>query len=165
MTAGKWLKTACNLCYINCGIEVLVNDGRLEKVRGDRSSPKSQGYLCNKATRIPYYAHHRDRLTTPLRRRADGGFDEIEWGVAIAEIAERLRDIVDRYGGKRIALYGGGGQGKLAGGAYARGLLRAVGSCSGFNAHSEEETVDSWVIGHLMCRQDWLLAKAVRYSN
>ena len=100
MTAGKWLKTACNLCYINCGIEVLVNDGRLEKVRGDRSSPKSQGYLCNKATRIPYYAHHKDRLTTPLRRRADGGFDEIEWDVAIAEIAERLRDIVDRYGGK-----------------------------------------------------------------
>ena len=75
MTAGKWLKTACNLCYINCGIEVLVNDERLEKVRGDRSSPKSQGYLCNKATRIPYYAHHRDRLTTPLRRRAAGGFD------------------------------------------------------------------------------------------
>jgi len=56
MTAGKWLKTACNLCYINCGIEVLVNDERLEKVRGDRSSPKSQGYLFNKATRIPYYA-------------------------------------------------------------------------------------------------------------
>ncbi len=43
-------------------------------------------------SRIPYYAHHRDRLTTPLRRRADGGFDEIEWDVAIAEIAERLRD-------------------------------------------------------------------------
>jgi hypothetical protein len=40
----------------HCGswlwIEVLVNDGRLEKVRGDRSSPKSYGYLCNKATRI-----------------------------------------------------------------------------------------------------------------
>ena len=55
MTAGKWLKTACNLCYINCGIEVLVNDGRLEKVRGDLvSSPKSQGYLgATSATWIP----------------------------------------------------------------------------------------------------------------
>src|SRR4029079_15053930 len=99
MTAGKWLKTACNLCYINCGIEVLVDDGRLEKVRGDRSSPKSQGYLYNKATRIPSVAHHSDSLTTPLRRLADGGFDAIEWAVAIAEIAERLRDIVDKYGG------------------------------------------------------------------
>jgi len=74
MTSGTWHKTACNLCYVNCGIEVLVDDGHIEKVRGDRSSPKSQGYLCNKAARIPYYALHKDRLTTPLRRRADGGF-------------------------------------------------------------------------------------------
>src|SRR5260221_8563605 len=44
------------------GIEVLVHEGHIEKVRGDRSSPKSQGYLCNKAARIPYYAHHKDRL-------------------------------------------------------------------------------------------------------
>src|SRR5438034_11814538 len=146
MTARKWLKRACNLCYINCGIEVLVNEGRLEKVRGDRSSPKSQGYLCNKATRIPYYAHHRDRLTTPLRRRADGGFDEIEWGVAIAEIAERLRDIVDRYGGKSIALYGGGGQGNHAGGAYASGFLRALGS------RSEEHTSELQSHSDLVCR-------------
>src|SRR2546427_10602100 len=80
MTAGKWLKTACNLCYINCGIEVLVNDGRLEKVRGDRSSPKSQGYLCNKAARIPYYAHHTDRLTTPLRRRRRAWHDRAGCG-------------------------------------------------------------------------------------
>src|SRR6266702_8891334 len=153
MSAGKWLKTACNLCYINCGIEVLVNDGRLEKVRGDRSSPKSQGYLCNKATRIPYYAHHRDRLTTPLRRRADGGFDAIEWDVAISEIAERLRDIVDRYGGKSIALYGGGGQGNHAGGAYASGVLRALGSRSVFNALSQEKTGDFWVNGHMFGSQ------------
>src|SRR5580765_5194651 len=97
MTAGTWHKTACNLCYVNCGIEILVNEAHIEKVRGDRSSPKSQGYLCNKAARIPYYAHHRDRLTTPLRRRADGGFDAIEWDVAIAENAERMRALVDRH--------------------------------------------------------------------
>lgn len=29
MTAQQWRKTACNLCYINCGIEVLVDDGRI----------------------------------------------------------------------------------------------------------------------------------------
>jgi hypothetical protein len=49
MTAGAWHKTACNLCYVNCGIEILVNEGHIVKVRGDRASPKSQGYLCNKA--------------------------------------------------------------------------------------------------------------------
>ena len=69
MPSQQWQKTACNICYINCGVEVLVDQGRITKVRGDRENPKSQGYLCNKAARIPFYAHHRDRLTSPLRRR------------------------------------------------------------------------------------------------
>ena len=80
-SAITWRKTACNLCYVNCGLEVAVSgtgaDARIAKVRGDASNPKSQGYLCNKAQGIAGYVHHGDRLTTPLRRRADGSFEEI----------------------------------------------------------------------------------------
>src|SRR3954469_8064923 len=165
MTAGAWHKTACNLCYVNCGIEILVNEGHIEKVRGDRSSPKSQGYLCNKASRIPYYAHHKDRLTTPLRRRPDGGFDAITWDVAIAEIAERVRDLVDRHGGKSIALYGGGGQGNHAGGAYANAFLRAIGSRHVFNALSQEKTGDFWVNGHMFGSQTCHTAEDVHHCD
>ena len=65
------LRTVCNRdCPDACGLIATVEDGRLTKLRGDKSSPKSQGYLCNKAARIPFYAHHQDRLTSPLRRRA-----------------------------------------------------------------------------------------------
>src|SRR5262249_59433855 len=117
----------CNLCYVNCGLEVLIENDRITKVRGDRDNPKSQGYLCNKAARIPFYAHHRDRLTTPLRRRADGGFDAIDWDTAIAEIAAKLRAVVENHGGNSIALYGGGGQGNHARGAHAKPVLRAPG--------------------------------------
>jgi len=162
---GTWHKTACNLCYVNCGIEVLVNDGHVQKVRGDRSSPKSQGYLCNKAARIPYYAHHKDRLTTPLRRRADGGFDAIEWDVAVAEIAERVRALVDRHGGKSLALYGGGGQGNHAGGAYANAFLRALGSRNVFNALSQEKTGDFWVNGHMFGSQTCHTAEDVHHCD
>src|ERR1700746_4046850 len=148
MSPRGWQKTACNLCYINCGIQVLVDDGRITKVRGDRDNPKSQGYLCNKAARIPYYAHHRDRLTSPLRRRADGSFEQIDWDTAIAEIAARLREVVDRHGGKSLALYGGGGQGNHAGGAYANALLRALGSRPVFKALSQEKNRGLWVHSH-----------------
>ena len=48
-----WHKSACNLCYINCGVELGVSgsgaDQRIVKVRGDGDNPRSQGYLCNKA--------------------------------------------------------------------------------------------------------------------
>ena len=69
-----WRKSACNLCYINCGVELAVAgqgaQARIVKVRGDRDNPRSAGYLCNTAQSIPSYVHHRDRLTSPLRRRA-----------------------------------------------------------------------------------------------
>ncbi len=165
MPAQEWRKTACNICYVNCGVEVLVDQGRITKVRGDRENPKSEGYLCNKAGRIPFYAHHRDRLTSPLRRRADGGFDEIDWDTAIAEITARLRDLVDRHGGKSLALYGGGGQGNHAGGAYATGFLRALGSRHVFNALSQEKTGDFWVNGHMFGSQTCHTAEDVHHCD
>jgi anaerobic selenocysteine-containing dehydrogenase len=165
MPSPDWRKTACNLCYVNCGLEVLVENDRIAKVRGDRDNPKSRGYLCNKAARIPFYAHHRDRLTTPLRRRADGGFDAIDWDTAIAEIAARLRDVVDRHGGKSLALYGGGGQGNHAGGAYATALLRALGSRHVFNALSQEKTGDFWVNGHMFGSQTCHTAEDVHHCD
>ncbi|MCP4615423.1 MAG: molybdopterin-dependent oxidoreductase [Bradyrhizobium sp.] len=165
MPSSDWRKTACNLCYVNCGLEVLVENERITKVRGDRDNPKSQGYLCNKAARIPFYAHHRDRLTTPLRRRADGGFDAIDWDTAITEIAARLRDVVDINGGKSIALYGGGGQGNHAGGAYANALMRALGSRHVFNALSQEKTGDFWVNGHMFGSQTCHTAEDVHHCD
>ena len=165
MPSPEWRKTACNLCYVNCGLEVLVENDRISKVRGDRDNPKSQGYLCNKATRVPFYAHHRDRLTSPLRRRADGGFDALDWDTAISEIAARLRDVVDRHGGKSLALYGGGGQGNHAGGAYATAMLRALGSRHVFNALSQEKTGDFWVNGHMFGSQTCHTAEDVHHCD
>ncbi len=165
MPKPEWQKSACNICYINCGVEMLVEGGRITKVRGDRENPKSQGYICNKAARIPYYVHHKDRLTTPLRRRADGGFDAIDWDTAIAEIASRLRDVVERHGGKSIALYGGGGQGNHAGGAYANALLRSLGARSVFNALSQEKTGDFWVNGHMFGSQICHTAEDVHHCD
>ena len=165
MSGPEWKKTACNLCYINCGIEVLIDNERIAKVRGDRDNPKSLGYLCNKAARIPYYAHHRDRLTTPLRRRADGGFDAIDWDTAIVEIASRLRDLVDRHGGNSLALYGGGGQGNHAGGAYATAMMRGLGSRHVFNALSQEKTGDFWVNGHMFGSQTCHTAEDVHHCD
>ena len=96
-------------------------------MRGDADNPRSQGYLCNKAQAIPSYVHHRDRLTTPLRRRADGGHEAIDWDTAVREIAERLGAVVAAHGGKTVAAFGGGGQGNHAGGSYAFGFLRRAG--------------------------------------
>ena len=164
-----WRPSACNLCYINCGIEVGVDRSggseRIVRIRGDKANPRSQGYLCNKAAAIPSYVHHRDRLTSPLRRRADGGFDEIAWDVAIAEIAQKLQAVRSAHGGQSLALYGGGGQGNHAGGAYATALLRGLGSRNTFNALAQEKTGDFWVNGHLFGAQTCHTAEDIEHCD
>ncbi|BBX64589.1 oxidoreductase [Mycobacterium saskatchewanense] len=148
MTA-EWQPTACILCECNCGIVVQVEDGHLAKIRGDKNHPASQGYTCNKALRLDHYQNNRARLTSPMRRRPDGTYEEIDWDTAIVEIAEGFRHIRDTYGGDKIFYYGGGGQGNHLGGAYSGAFLKALGSKYRSNALAQEKTGEAWVDGHL----------------
>src|SRR5882724_2480906 len=128
VTDATWSQTACILCECNCGIEVQLDGRRLERIRGDRAHPGSHGYTCNKAMRLDHYQNGRHRLTSPLRRRADGTFEEIGWETAIEEVASKFAAVRDTHGGERIFYYGGGGQGNDLGGAYSGAFLRALGA-------------------------------------
>jgi anaerobic selenocysteine-containing dehydrogenase len=146
---GEWKPTACILCECNCGVVVQVEDRRLARIRGDKEHPGSQGYTCNKALRLDHYQNNRARLTSPMRRRADGTFEEIDWDTAIVEIAEGFKHIRDSYGGDKIFYYGGGGQGNHLGGAYSGAFLKALGSRYRSNALAQEKTGEAWVDAHL----------------
>jgi anaerobic selenocysteine-containing dehydrogenase len=156
----EWRPSACILCECNCGIEILVGDGgTFEKIRGDKLHPASQGYTCNKALRLDLYQNgDTGRLTHPLRRRADGTFEEVSWDTAISEIATKLTGIKDAYGGETIFYYGGGGQGNHLGGSYSPATLHAFGARYRSSALAQEKTGEFWVsarmLGH-MTRADF----------
>ncbi|MEM7281785.1 MAG: molybdopterin-dependent oxidoreductase [Pseudomonadota bacterium] len=148
----SWHKTACMLCSINCGIEVKLGgaEGRtFEKIRGDKAHPSSQGYICQKATRLDHYQNGKDRVTQPLKRNSQGGFDPITWDVAIKEISERLKHIKEEHGGDKIFYYGGGGQGNHLPSIYAASTLSALGSIYRSNALAQEKTGEFWVQGRM----------------
>ena len=149
MTTTDWQPTACILCECNCGIVVQVEDRKLAKIRGDKAHPGTQGYTCNKALRLDHYQNNRARLTSPMRRRPDGSYEEIDWDTAIVEIAEGFKRIRDTYGGDKIFYYGGGGQGNHLGGAYSGAFLKALGSRYRSNALAQEKTGEAWVDAHL----------------
>lgn len=153
MTDPVWRPNACILCECNCGIEILVGaDGRsFDKIRGDKLHPASQGYTCNKALQLDRYQNGRaGRVTTPLRRRPDGGFDEIDWDTAIAEVADRLGRVRDEHGGETIFYYGGGGQGNHLGGAYAPATMAAFGMRYRSSALAQEKTGEFWVSARML---------------
>jgi anaerobic selenocysteine-containing dehydrogenase len=151
--ANAWQKTACILCECNCGIEVELGGpggSHFARIRGDRAHPISKGYTCNKALRLDHYQHGPDRIRRPLRRRDDGSFEEVDWDTAIGEVAARLSQIRDQYGGETIFYYGGGGQGNHLGGAYASATLNALGVRYRSNALAQEKTGEMWVQARMM---------------
>ena len=83
---STWHKSACILCECNCGVEIRLGpDARtFDRVRGDKDHPASQGYTCEKALRLDHYQNGRgERVLNPLRRRADGTFEEVDWDTAV----------------------------------------------------------------------------------
>ena len=149
---SAWHPTACILCECNCGIEIRLGaDGRtFERTRGDKAHPASEGYTCEKALRLDYYQNGRgERLLSPLRRRADGTFEAIDWDTAIREVADRLAAVRDAHGGESIVYYGGGGQGNHLGGVYGSATLKALGVRFRANAISQEKTGEVLVMGKM----------------
>jgi anaerobic selenocysteine-containing dehydrogenase len=143
--SDDWQKTACILCGVNCGIEVKLDGRHIARVRGNREHVASHGYACEKAQRLDYYQNGKDRLTSPLRRRPDGSFEEVSWETAIREVAERFVHVRDTYGGASIFYYGGGGQGNHLCGSYGASTRRALGSVFSSNALAQEKTGEFWV--------------------
>jgi anaerobic selenocysteine-containing dehydrogenase len=152
-TTNDWKSTACILCECNCGIEVQLGgaDGRqLLRVRGDDAHPISQGYACEKPSRLDYYQNGPHRLTKPLRRRPDGSFEEIDWDTAIREVAAKFAAVRDAHGGESIFYYGGGGQGNHLPGAYGRSTKSVLGVRYQSSALAQEKTGEFWVSGRML---------------
>jgi len=149
---GEWVKTGCVMCAQNCGLKVYIENNRIQKVRGDKDNPRSQGYCCRKGMNIAYHQHHEQRLTHPLKRVGDA-FERISWDEAIGEIAEKIKSIVGTHGPRSFAYMGGGGQGCHFEAAFGVRLLRGLGSRYHYSALAQELTGFFWGVGRLFGRQ------------
>ena len=161
----EWKSTACMLCSIGCAIEVQVDGQHLTKIRGDKKAASSEGYICQKAARLDHYQNHGERLTKPLRKTVDGGFEEVEWDVVIKEIAAKMLAIREAHGGHSFAYYGGGGQGNHLGGTYSSALNAALGTPYIYTALAQEKTGDFWVNGKLFGRQNCFAVEGMEHAD
>lgn len=149
---GVWKKTSCVLCAQNCGLEVMVENNRIVKVRGDKDNPRSQGYCCQKGLNIGHYAHHVDRLHYPLKKVGDRHV-RISWEQAIEEIAGKLLAIKDKYGPKAFAYVGGGNVGGQMEVGVGLRLLSLLGSRYYYSSLAQEFSNVFWVDGRVAGKQ------------
>ena len=154
MTDANWKKTACILCYANCGLDVQTEGRKITKVKGDKEHPRSAGYVCQKASRITYYQNDAQRLSSPLRKRSDGSFEEISWATANAEIAKKMIALKEAYGGRSLGYYGGGGQGNHSSGGYGITMMRGLGATDFYSSLAQEKSGRFWVNGRMFGAQN-----------
>lgn len=99
--------TYCRICEALCGMIATVEDGRLQSLRPDPDNPLSRGRACPKGIAFSEIQNDADRVLSPLRRRADGTFEEVGWDEALDDIAGRLTRVVAEHGGSAVGQYFG----------------------------------------------------------
>ena len=130
----------CRLCHNVCPILVDVEDGRAVKVVGDPAAPIHKGYICIKGRAIPELENSPTRLLHSMKR-VGSTFSPIRSADAIAEIAERVKAILDQHGPRSVALYFGtsiAGKG-LPAVRMTEAFMDAIGSPMRFTANTIDQ--------------------------
>ena len=126
LTVGdRQVPSVCPYCGVGCQLTYHVKDNQILWVEG-RNGPANQSRLCVKGRYGFDYAHHPQRLTKPLVRRADAPakrdmlgddftmdpervmdvFREASWDEALELAGGKLEAIRDRHGAKALAGFG-----------------------------------------------------------
>jgi formate dehydrogenase major subunit len=117
----KSVDSVCPYCGVGCQLTYHVKDNQILYVEG-RDGPANESRLCVKGRYGFDYAHHPQRLTKPLIRRADAPkksgdftidptrvmelFREATWEEALEVAGGRLAAIRDAHGKKALAGFG-----------------------------------------------------------
>jgi formate dehydrogenase major subunit len=114
------VKTLCPYCGVGCQTNVHIKDDKILYVDG-RDGPANENRLCVKGRFGFDYAHHPDRLKTPLIRKEGAVkdaniriaqseisdyFREATWEEALEHAASGLKNISDQNPGTSIAGFG-----------------------------------------------------------
>ena len=105
MPTEQEVRTICRMCHGGCGAVVTIQDSRVVGIRGDKTNPNNEGFLCAKGRASIDHLYHRDRLRHPLlrsRNEVGGAFKRISWEEAYELIAHRMNTISRDFGPESV---------------------------------------------------------------
>jgi anaerobic selenocysteine-containing dehydrogenase len=159
-----WKKTTCVLCGNSCGLEVEVENNRIVKVRPDKDSPISQGYVCRKGTNVAFHEHNADRVLYPMKK-IGGKFERISWDQAVSEIAGKLKEILAQHGPRCLASVGGGGEFSVYPNLFSGLFVRMLGSHYQYSSANQEFSGRYWAHGLTLGSQGLELPPDYEHSD
>ncbi|HPV47110.1 MAG TPA: nitrate reductase [Kiritimatiellia bacterium] len=98
------IRTTCSYCSVGCNFDATLNDqGVVTKFMPNATYPVNAGKACPKGFHLLTPFKAADRLTTPLRRAADGSWQAIGWDAALDEFVTKLQSIKTQHGPESVA--------------------------------------------------------------
>ena len=122
----------CGMCAVRCPMEVTVEDGRVTWLQGNGHDLALGNSLCAKGAAGLSFELDDQRPQTPLIRtgpRGSGQWRRASWDEALDYVADKLKETIEAFGGRGIAL-------SDRGGPFAdltRTFVQALGSPNYFN--------------------------------
>ena len=92
-------------CPSTCGLLAEIENGRIVKVKNDKTHPVSKNGICRKMQHYEQDIYSMDRLMKPMRRvgkKGEGKFEPIGWNEAVREITDHFKDIIEKWGSEAI---------------------------------------------------------------
>jgi len=101
--ADRWVNSTCGYCSVGCGMQLGVRGQAVVSVRGNPEHPVNRGKLCPKGLAEHYAISAEGRALYPLLRK-DGALARVSWDHALATMAERFREVQQKYGNEAVGV-------------------------------------------------------------
>ncbi|MGD2030440.1 MAG: molybdopterin-dependent oxidoreductase [Desulfobacterales bacterium] len=103
----KEVYSLCFMCSVRCPIKVLVKDGQVKWIEGNPHVPGIEGSLCPRGAAGISMLYDDERVKSPMIRvgdRGSGHWKKASWDEALDYVADKLKQIIERYGGHSVAI-------------------------------------------------------------
>ncbi len=127
MGEKRTVYSICGMCSVRCPIMVEVEGDRVRWLSGNPHDAGMGTALCAKGIAGRALLDDTERPLSPLIRdgeRGSGKWRTVSWDEALDYVAEKLKAIIDQYGGRAVLLSDRGGPF----GEYRKAFLKAIGS-------------------------------------
>ncbi|MDR2502785.1 MAG: molybdopterin-dependent oxidoreductase, partial [Deltaproteobacteria bacterium] len=157
----KIIWNSCNLnCGSRCALRVHVRGGKMTRIDTDNTGDDGYGLhqlrACPRGRAMRQRIYAAERIAYPMRRVGRRGeypakFERITWDQAMNELAERLKNTLEKYGNEAVYLnYGTGALGSTLGKSWppaSTPIARLMNTLGGYLRHWSDYSTCQITVG------------------
>lgn len=99
----KKIQSTCNYCALDCNLDFYVEDNQIVKTVPTKGYPVNDGFCCIKGLSLDKQQKTVKPNSLPKIRGEDGSFAEVSWEEGFQYVADKLKELQEKYGRESVA--------------------------------------------------------------